>query len=143
MSAATKPEATADIRVVRRYAELENERADLEDKLKAVKAKLDEMAEPVLAYFQRQGIDRTTIDGRTLYLRRDLYAGRAEGVTPEAACETLKAAGFGEFVKEGVVTQSLSAFLREREKNGEPAVPPSLAGMIVANEVYRVGSRRS
>lgn len=142
MSAATSPDRTADIRTIRRYCELENERSKLDDALKAVKAKLDELEPAVLDYFQRQGLDRVSLDGRTLYLRRDVYAGRAEGVDSEAACAALEAAGFGEFVKRGVVTQSLSAFLREREKDGEPAVPPSLAGIIVANEVFRVGSRR-
>ena len=139
-AAATAPDAT---QAITDYAALENERADLEAKLEAVKAKLDVLRPSVLAYFQERGIDRVSAFNRTLYLRREVWCGRAEGVDAETACAALKAAGFDEFVREGIVTQSLSALLREREKGGEPAVPPSLNGVIVANEVFKVGSRKS
>ena len=139
-AAATAPDAT---QAITDYAALENERADLEAKLEAVKAKLDALRPAVLAYFQERGIDRVSAHNRTLYLRRELWAGRADGVSPEVACAALKAAGFDEFVREGVVTQSLTAFIREREREGEAAVPPSLAGVIEAKEVFKVGSRKS
>ena len=132
----------SDIRSVESYAELANEKADLEEKLEAIDAKLKDLTQPVLDYFARHGLDRLTVQGRTLYPRRDIYAGRMEGVSPEEAAEVLKKAGLDEFVKEAPVMQSLSAFFREREKRGEAAVPMGLATTFVANETWKVGSRR-
>ena len=143
MAAAEKPERTADIRTLKKYVDLENHRSKIEDELKSVKAQLADLEAGVLLYFERQGLDRATLDGRTLYLRRDLYAGREEGVDAERAIEALEAAGFGDYVKRGIVTVSLSALFREREKDGEPAVPAALVGVMVANEVFRVGSRKA
>lgn len=145
MSAAATPVESADIRTVRKYAQLENRRAELDDELKAVKAQLADLEPAVLSYFQRQGMQSTKMEGRTLYLKRELYAGRADGIESEFACEALKSAGLGEFVREGIVTNSLSALLRERDREHgyEQAVPEPLRGVIVANEVHKVGSRRA
>lgn len=140
MTAATAPDTMEG---VREYAALQNEKGGLKDRLAAIDARLADLEPTVLDWFQRNGVDRVRVDDRTLSLRRELWAGRAEGVDTAAACAALVAAGLPEFAEPRVNTQSLSALLREREKSGEPAVPPELEGVIVANEVFKIGSRRA
>jgi hypothetical protein len=125
------------------YAALENRRMDLKDELVAIESKIAELAPRVLEWFQASGTQKITRDGRTLYLKRELWAGRAEGVSNEAAVAALEGAGLNEFCGMKVNTQSLSAWMREREKEGQAPVPTELEGAFVANEVFKVGSRRS
>lgn len=140
MSAAPAPN---EMDRVKEYAALQNEKAKLKDRLAAIDARLGDLEPHVLEWFQREGVDRIRVDDRTLSLRRELWAGRAEGVDTEAACAALIAAGLAEFAARRVNTQSLSALLREREKQEEPPVPPELEGVIVANEVWKISSRRA
>lgn len=140
MSAAPAPN---EMDRVKEYAALQNEKAKLKDRLAAIDARLGDLEPHVLEWFQREGVDRIRVDDRTLSLRRELWAGRADGVDTEAACAALIAAGLSEFAARRVNTQSLSALLREREKGGEAAVPAELEGVIVANEVWKISSRRA
>lgn len=127
---------------VERYAKLENERADLKASLARIESDLKELKEPVLSYFQAHGIQNTKVHGRTLYVKRELWAGRAEGVTSAEAISALRAAGLDEYFGERIETQSLSAYLRELDRE-EQEMPLPLQGVIVANEVFKVGSRKA
>ncbi len=131
-----------DIRTVERYAKLENERTALEDQLVAVKAKLDELRAGVLEYMQAHSLDKVTSAGRTLYLRRELWAGRAEGVSPADLMVALDAAGLTEFAERAPKMQSLTAYVRELDRDGLE-LPEPLRGVLVANELFKIGSRRS
>lgn len=131
-----------DIRTVERYAKLENERTALEDQLVAVKAKLDELRQGVLDYMQSHSLDKITSAGRTLYLRRELWAGRAEGVSPADLMVALDAAGLTEFAERAPKMQSLTAYVRELDRDGLE-LPEPLRGVLVANELFKIGSRRS
>jgi hypothetical protein len=137
----------ADIRQVNRYAELEDEKAQLEDQLKVCKAKLAELVDPVLAYFQAQGLESMATPTRTLYLRRELWAAKVEdGADPATLVEALEAAGMGEYAPEKINWQGLSAFLRERVDvagmDPDEAVPTALRPYFKVSEVYKIGSRR-
>lgn len=131
-----------DINTIERYAKLENERASLEDALTAVKAKLDELRDGVLAYMQAHGVDRLTSAGRTLHVRRELWAGRPDGVTAEDLASVLDALGMDEFHADAPKMQALSAWLRELDRDGRE-IPEALRGVLVANEVFKVGSRKA
>lgn len=127
---------------IERYARLENQRAELKDELAAVEAKLDELRQGVLDYMQNHSLDKITSAGRTLYLRREIWAGRPEDVTPEALTRALSDMGLDDFHADAPKMQALSAWLRELDKSGEK-MPEGLTPYLVANEVYKIGSRRS
>jgi len=133
----------ADIRTILAYVELEKKKADLEAQLDVVKAQISDMKEPVLAFFQQNGIDRTSLNGRTLYLKRELWCGRVEGKTSEDAVAALRERGYEEFAKESVNTQGMSALMRERDKDGKDPVPEDLRDVFCSNEVFKVISRAS
>lgn len=131
-----------DIRTVETYCKLENERTALEDQLAAVKAKLDDLRPGVLDYFQSHGLDKLSSAGRTLYLRRELWAGRADGVSPADLMVALDEAGLPEFAERSPKMQSLTAYVRELDRDGAE-IPERLRGVLVANEVFKLGSRRA
>lgn len=131
-----------NINTIERYAKLENQRSELKDELTAVEAKLDELRQGVLDYMQSHSLDKITSAGRTLYLRRELWAGRPENVTPEDLSRALSDLGLDDFHADAPKMQALSAWLRELDKSGEK-MPEGLTPYLVANEVYKIGSRRS
>ena len=130
----------ASIQTIKRYARLERDKRDLENKLKQTKAQIETLRESVLAWFQDHGVTSQAIDGMTLYIRRELWAGREEGIDNDAAIAALQAAGLGEYAGPRINTQSLSAYLRELDVAGE-AMPSELQGVIKLSEVFKIGTR--
>jgi len=134
--------APASDKQLQRYVELAIQRRELEQQLKEIKAAMADLEEPVLSYFEEKGIDRVTINGITLYPRRELWAAMAEGMDQEKVCQALIAAGLEEYVGLRFNTTSLSAFLRDLEAEGQP-LPPELEGVIVPVEKFKVGTRKA
>jgi hypothetical protein len=130
----------ADIRHVKEYAKLESKRQKLGADLDAIKARQEELREAVLEYFSRQGIDKLSLEGRTLYVREELWAGREDGVSNEEAASALEAAGLGDYAGIRINTQKLSAYVRELARN-EEEIPAPLKGVIKVSQVYKIGSR--
>jgi hypothetical protein len=87
------------------------------------------------AFAENPGLKRLNIDGRTVYLRRQLFAGAKD---KDAAYEALIAAGLGDYATRGFNTNSVSALYREWERDGTPP-PPELAGVIHTGERFSIG----
>lgn len=135
----------ADITAVRQYAALVGEIRDLDLKLKALKAKRGKLEEPVLSYFERQGIQSTSVEGFTVHVIRKLWAGREEGVENDPAIDALTEAGLGHFAERKIQMQTLSAYCRELDENDSSLLEqhPKLKGLLKVNEVYSLGATRS
>lgn len=118
-----------------------NQKRLLEAKLKEVKAEADALEAKLLKDFEDSGTDKVRVDGVTVYLHRQLWAGAVDG-DKEAACAAIKAAGFAEYVSESFNAQSFSALVREWDKQGEP-MPPEFEGKIKVSEVFQIRTRRS
>jgi hypothetical protein len=132
----------ADIRTVKKYALLEQERLEVEARLSRLKDEQDSIRDDVLEYFSRQGIQKLSVEGRTLYLKREVYAAKVDKeMAAELVVKALQEAGFEEFAGRSVSWNSLSAMLREREALGEEPVPPALKAVIELHEKFKVGSR--
>lgn len=134
---------TTELEGVRRLIALHEEIEDLEDKLKAAKAERSAIADLVLQDFQRQGVSKTTVNGKTAYLLRQVWANVAEGQF-EALKEALLQLNAGDIVKETINTQSLSAFVREFEPDdqGLPGLPAELRGLVKISEKFDIRVRR-
>mgnify|MGYP003134179461 CR=1 FL=1 len=98
------------------------------------------LQEIILAHFEQNSIQNIKQNGVTVYLKRELWAGREERVSNEEAAQALNDAGLSEYI--GPTTQSLSAYLRELDKEGEP-LPEKLRGKIKLTETYKIQARRS
>jgi len=90
---------------------------ELDAETKKLKAEYDALEPEVIAYLEQEGLDRVTMDGRTVYVRRQLWAS----VNKENpfALDILRENGLGDFIEEKVNSQRISAYIREFEKTGQ------------------------
>lgn len=135
---------------------LENRKKDLDAELKATKQKLDDLEQVLVPQFIDDGVQRMTVDNRTVSLAQDIYASplgdRAEVVA------ALKASELGQYVAENYNTNSLTAFVREVARDvavaagreGRPygeaevlgALPQPLGNALKVSFVHSLRSRK-
>ena len=134
----------SDIRTVGKYSLLLSQKIDAELVVKKLSAKITELTGPVLDYFQRQGVDQISVEGRTLYLRRELHTTKNVDFTTAEACLYLTAIGLEDYVGDKVNTQGLGAYVRELEDGGRSIVEiqAMFDGRFNVVEVFKIGSRK-
>ena len=124
---------------LRRYVALEERRRKLEAEIDTIKAEVAELEQRLLPQFEQGGLQRVSIDGRTVYIERKLWA-RAKDGNKAAVCKALKRCHLGDYVEETFNTNSLSAYIRELDREGRP-LPPSLAVVLDVSEVFKLRTR--
>ena len=142
---------TADL--VNQFIELDDKRKRLEGDVDAIKEELKVLEPQIMDRFENAGMQSMrSKSGVTLYIRREVWAGAAEGAEV-LLLETLKSCGLGDMVKEKVNTQTLSAYVREVEKdtfNGASvtpeklvqALPPALQTAVAVTERFSLRTRK-
>lgn len=123
---------------LRQYVADKAELAELEARAKRLKAALRLAEQDVLQELSHAGAQRITIDGKTLYVRQELYASVKKGVDPDDAMKVLDDLDLSEFHKERITLQSVSAWIRERRANNEE-IPTEIHAVFNAEPVFRVG----
>lgn len=108
-----------DIELNKEYAELSKEKRKIEADLERIKNRLAEIEPMLLDMWAEAGLNKITVDGVSMFIHTQLWAGVADGATREDAVNGLKAAGLGDFVTENYNSNSLSAYFREQAKNGD------------------------
>lgn len=135
---------------------LENRKRDLDAELKATKQKLDELEQALVPQFIDDGVQRMTVDNRTISLAQDIYASPLNERADVVAA--LKASELGQYVAENYNTNSLTAFVREvardvaavAEREGRPygeeevlqALPQPLGTALKVSFVHSLRSRK-
>jgi hypothetical protein len=132
------PTLTMDEKI-EQFIELETERRELEARLKEVKEEIAPLHEQVLTYFEQTGTSKIKRSGLTLYVHRQLWASPIDG-DYERGCAALKAAGLEDMVKESFNIHTLSAYIRELERMGEP-IPETFEGAIQTEETFQIRTR--
>jgi hypothetical protein len=141
---------TADLK---EFVALEQRKAGLKAELATVQERLTELNESLTQQFADDGMTKTTIDGRTVYVRNTLRVYPLPDQRANAV-EALKACGLGMYVREDFNTQSVEAVLRDliqqaeaqAEENGQvlsdysAALPPELAGVMKVAPVSTIVS---
>lgn len=122
-----------------RFIELETERRVLEARLKDIKEEIEPIHQDVLTHFEQTGTEKIRRGGLTVYIHRQLWARAIDG-DYERGCAALRAAGLGDLVKETFNVHTLSAWLREQERMGEP-IPESFEGAIQTEETFQLRTR--
>lgn len=137
MTTDTSPLSTVALasKMVRIDAAIKAAAAEL-DRLKANRA---EVEETLLEQFAAAGVSSLKVDGKTVSLRRDLYARILDA---DRLHDELTAAGYGDLIEAKVNSARLSALVREFDR-GEAECPGALADVVTASERYsiRVTSR--
>ena len=110
--------------LIKEFVSLENEKAGLEAQLKDVSARRAELKQSILSMFTDANVQNMAVDGRTVYLSRQLWAS-----ADEEAHELLKKYDLAWTIKEKVNTQTLSAELRDWEAEGRE-VPEDLKEVL-------------
>jgi hypothetical protein len=126
---------------LKRFVALEEQRHQLEAEIDTIKAEAAELEGRLLPQFEQSGTERIAIDGRTVYVERKLWAKPKDGDKP-AVCKALKRCHLGDYVEETFNSNSLSAYVRELDRE-ERTMPPTLAAVLDVSEVYKLRTRRS
>ena len=141
---------------LKEFVKLEGEKSDIKTRLKAIEARLSELDESLTRQFIEDGIQSMNIDGRMVYLHREIFASPKDG-NKEAVLTALKACDLGQYVREDYNANSLKAYVREMVHEAEEqarfedrvitdpaaAVPQQLAETLNISTVFSVASRRS
>lgn len=134
-AAATTAPTSAGTDSLKRLLALSAEKDALEAQIKTVNAERDRITQDILDRWSEDGTQSIKFDGKTVYLRRSVYA---KVLDREHIAEAMREAGLDSMLTPN--TNTLSAWLREKEENGEP-LPPALDGMVGTYERFALGVR--
>lgn len=121
---------------------------DLKSKTKKLEDETAEIEAELLPQFKESGMDRMTIQGRTVWLDRKVWAS-AGGDMPRLV-DAMKAAGLEDMVGETVNGNTLSSWVREFDPEGTMSpeeivgnLPPEVKDAITVSEVFKLQVRSS
>lgn len=128
-----------DTSIPARIVEIDERRAAIraeEERLKEERLKLEERLTEQMG---EEGIQSLSINGRTVYLRSEIWAAATDVSALEAYPET------AQLVKPTVNGQTLSAWVRElpRDDNDHPILPPAVAEAVRVSTPIKIGSRKA
>lgn len=126
-----------DTNDLKTYARLRRQQEASAAEADAIKAQADELEKKLIEAFSEEGMQRATVEGQTIYLRRDLYAQKKPGVEASDLEAALVKSGLDHFIKPAVNMQSLSAYLRDLDKT-ETELPDDLAAVVQGFEKFSV-----
>ena len=124
---------------VKRIVAIKNELDELDGQMKALKAEYDKLEPEVIEYMSSEGIQNLAVDGRTVYVKRQLWASVNQG--NPAALDILRDNGLSDFIEEKVNSNRISSFVREFEKN-EEEIPGWCRDALNITEKYSVGMQK-
>ena len=130
-----KPEETLSV-LVAKYAQKTEARRKLDSESKRLATEIAALDARLVEEFARTGIQNVkTASGQTVYLNREIFATLTGDL--KKAKTALRRAGLGEFIKEGVNSQTLRAYVREMDE----VLPKGLLPFIDITEVFRIRMR--
>lgn len=132
-AATTAPTNGSD--ALRQLLTLRQLKGQHEDALKGINAEIDTITASILDRWADEGVDSMRVDGKTVSLRRQVYA---RVLDREHVAAALQEAGLGHLLTPN--TNTLSAWLREKEEAQEP-LPPSLEGIVGTYERFSLSVR--
>ena len=88
----------------------------LEKEAKELKAELDTILRRIPMIFSSHKVDRVTVDGVTVYKRRQVWASKKESVNKEEYLQALKASGLGDFIFDSYSHGQVQSHIRDVEK---------------------------
>lgn len=120
---------------IKRIIEIKKQLDELDAQSKKLKAEYEALEPEVIQYLEQEGLDKVTMDGRTVFVRRQLWAS----VNKENpfALDILREQGLGDFIEEKVNSQRISSYVREFEKNGQE-IPAWCREALTLTEKFNV-----
>lgn len=131
---------------LRRWAELEASKRELEAALKQIEDERKALEERALEAMVEDGIEKFSVNGLTFYVEQKLLAnvrtlqGETTDATHARVAAALDAVGWGAAAGMRVNASTLSALCREAEKSGEE-IPAALADHIYVDHKFSLRAR--
>lgn len=129
-----------DTERLKRFTELEHRRRELKDEADRVNKEIAVLEEGILKDFEEAGMNSCRVNGLTVFLHAQTWAKARDGDYARA-CRALEAEGLGDMVQPRFNTNTLSAWVRERQAGGEE-LPEGLKDSIEVSEVFSVRTRK-
>jgi hypothetical protein len=139
------------------FVSLEHRKRDLDAELKQIKQQLDDLERLLVPQFIEDGVQKLTVDGRTVSVGEDIYASPLRD--REEVVAALGESGLGQYITPNYNANSLTAFVREVARevkvNAEAqgaiydeddvfkALPPRLADALKISFVHVLRSRQA
>ena len=87
----------------------------LEKETKELKAELDTILRRIPTIFSTNKVDRVTVDGVTVYKRRQVWASKKESVNKDEYLHALKASGLKDFIFDSYSHGQVQSHIRDIE----------------------------
>lgn len=124
------------------FAELENERRQLEERLEVIKTRTNTLQEPLLNHFADTGMQNARIKGLTVYVKTDRYVSKRGDASTEQVCQVLRDHGLGYIVSEGYNASSLKSKIVKEYIEADVEVPDALAAVLNIGETTKLATRK-
>lgn len=141
--AGTTPAATdqgVDLGAVRDYLAARDEVDQVDAVLREAKKRRDAAEARVLALYEQHGCASVRVDGRLVSLTKKLYARTKPGEEP-ALLAALDDAGHADVISHKVNPSTLSALVREHQKEGDP-LPEAIMQHVEVTELFGLQQRK-
>lgn len=125
-----------------RLRALRDEKAEAEQRLKEIKAQIDEVDYSLSERMAESETQNFTRAGIMFCLTTKTHASATAGRKEDLFC-ALRGEGFGDLVYETVNANSLSAFVKEQIAENGDALPDWLNGLVNVFEKTTVGVRKA
>lgn len=142
------PPILLDLETLTEYANLDARRQELDREAREIAAKLAALEPALLDTMASAGVASVKVAGRTVYMDTRIWAQvvAGEGEDPAQAkaraCQALKDSGHGDLVAESFNHQTLSAVMREMNRDGQD-LPLEWEGALRPNEVVKLRTRKA
>ena len=148
------PEHDPAFRPFARFADLLMEKKQLEARVEQIKKDMAGIQPLLLTHFQKPGTGPFTINSVTIFQKRDIYVRAKEKGGGARVIEALRASGLGHYVFETYNTRSLSAHVKELERQNKARLadgtiastadllPPAVAAVLNVEPTYTIQGRR-
>lgn len=121
---------------LREWAKLANKKIQLKADLAKIIERMTEIGPALIDNLASEGIPRLTIEGRTVFPKEIIYA---KITNKEDAIRVLRDAGLNDFISEGYNTNSISAYVREIDRN-EEELPEAFGDTIKIGKKFDLSS---
>lgn len=114
MAANPQPSNSLDTVMLKRLVEIDKRRKELDAEAKQLNAERAQLEPGLITMLEQVGMDSASVDGRTIYIRRQLWARAAEGDMAGLCRRLSEDPILGNLITETVNTSKLSAHFREQ-----------------------------
>jgi len=129
------------VELIKRWQGLKDTAKEHEEARKEANKEADLVASAVIGLFLDEGIENIAVEGRTYYIGDDIKAVKLnDEIDRDQIVDALIASDLEHMAPRGFNWNSLSAFVRDLKREGEP-IPDALAAVIKLSEAHRLGSR--